>query len=259
MKRLLGTLCAGLIAAASPPAWAGSLTLLGSGKPPGGGGGGGGTPTTLANATTGAPGTTQTYSSLGGATCPAGAVAEAAVLTNSSFVTSFKDSVDSATAWTQAAAGGPGSMDMRVFKRVVPAGGFTSATTFTVVWGNGSGTSTAMIAACLPGATSITSTTNDGNFDSTVGVTSLTAPVTGTTVSPSWQFAAVGTSWATGVPGPAAGSDASWQPLANNVNGATWGIFAYYRQAASTAGPNNLVVNAGGAASLSAVWGEAKP
>lgn len=213
-------------------------------------------PSLLANGTTGSA-SSNTFSSLPGVSAPAGKVVFAAILTQGTFVSSLTDSVDPGTPWTVVAAGGPGSMDMRLFRRIVPAGGFDSLTTFTVTWG-ATATSSAFLVGSVPGATSVSGTTNDGASPDASGVTSITASVAGTTMAPSWQVAAVGTSWATGTAGPDPSSDPSWIPLGNNSNGNVWGIAAYYRQASTTSG-TTLIVNSAGTSNMSAVWGEAKP
>lgn len=218
-----------------------------------GGGGGGSNPVVVANDIFNGGASSHTYSSLSGMSCAAGSVVYALLLLNVSFPTSLKDSVDSSVSWTQPQGDGPSSMNMGIFYRVVPAGGFDATTTFTATFG-GSVTSASLMVINVPATTSAPG--NTGVVTAT-GST-ITATVAAPTTTPSFQIAGVGTSVISGSVKDVS-SDASWNTFA--ANGATagtsdgWGIRAYWRAAA--AGGTTTLAQSGPFSLNCLVYGEA--
>lgn len=187
-------------------------------------------------------------------TLAAGAVAVAAVFNENANVTNFRDNVDAGTAWTSFGDVGTGAGHMRLYKRIVPAGGFNTSTVFTATNSNAGFGGGGIVVAGFADATAIP-TTNDSTAAQTAG-TSVSVSVTGPTVGTSYQFAAIYAS-TTGAAGPASGSDASWtldRSLADGNSG--YGMHTYWRKASGT-GSTTLNENEGGFSNILAGWMEA--
>lgn len=209
----------------------------------------------LAAASVTAPGAA-TYTATSTGALPASSVAVAAVYQKSGTISNFRDSVDPSTAWTSFGEATGGTIGLQLFKRIVPAGGFTTSTVFTATASFSGFDAGGFIVGGFADATGIPSPGTDNTASQGAGG-SVSVAVAGPTVGTSYQFAAILAN-AVGVSGPDSGSDATWhfdRSTFAPTDGT--GIRTYWRKATSTSGPNALNETEGAFSNIVAGWVEA--
>lgn len=182
------------------------------------------------------PGTPTVFTSTGIA--PAGSVVVAVLMNQDGGPVNFVDSVDPGTAWVRQGPINSSILNLTIYKRIVPAGGFNTSTTFTVTWGGSFGpTSAALIVDCFASGNAIPAG-NDGNSPGS-GAT-ISQAVTGPTLATSYQVAAIGAQINTGATGPDAGSTGGWVLDQNATTSTGYGVRVYWRKATSAGGTTTL-------------------
>lgn len=231
MRPFIGIFAAAMLALAPLAAQAAdTFLLMGVGSPPASPPPTGG-PQTVASLATTATWATSPITATATSACPAGAVAVAAVVASTHAVTGFSDNTGSG-AWTQIGTVGVHA-SLAMYKRIVPAGGFTTSTVFSAAFSGVNVARSAVEVDCFADGVSVASTADVTAFPAgeTIGSSSSMTPAPAAATSYVWAVFSSTNIQSAGNTAPANGWN-YWKTL--NDSGS--GMNIYWRQYSDTTG-----------------------
>jgi hypothetical protein len=172
-------------------------------------------------------------------------------MTQGATPTSFTDSVDPGTPWTTVGPTNNSTLHFIILKRIVPAGGFSPSTTFTVNWDFAGAPSSALIVSCFASGNAIPTATDGYDAGGLSGNISETVP--GTTSPTSYQLAAISSTVDAGTTYTTADG---WQLDQDATTTTGYGMRTYWRKATTAGGSTTINSTFGGFAAYIGGWVE---